>query len=668
MARADERDRVSRRVLAALLGVALTALVAAGPAAPPAAAAAPAACDTYGLGKKWPVLLVHGFRSSADTWNTSLYVRGGALPGASGTFITEPFDYSGAEAAEWIQGNARSSAARRLAERIQCLSQASRKNGGPGTVALVGHSMGGLLIRCALTTSCSKGPEVAAVAGQVVTVGTPSLGSFLRPNGAMDAVATAFGRVVEAECAAERMLSRMGGEVGAIMKAKVWVSAPLCDLITGLASSSAGSAFTVGSSQLGALPRWPDGVRVRTIAASVDFTYQVLAWETLSQNMGDLVVGVDSASAKATGDALGGTRTLDCGALRLTNLVVGMRHAITSIPNCNHVSETGDRRVAEMAGQAVGAWMAAVNKPVTAAALRSAPVPKLCVFPAGRLVNGVLPGQPPSAGIPPTLVTGSGGAPLAAFGDLDGRGAADGAAAVNCNAGGVSWPDNIVFWSASVDGPKVLGAYQMGDAVGDARNGTTRITYGKGGVVVDTLAARPGEGGCCVSGRARVTLEWDGGKVVATEVEQLAGPNDVSFSGVGEVRLGMSGTELEALGYSRSEGDYYGCVGYEAGPSLPSVTLHGRRDAVVKIYPAELSGRTPEGVGTGSTLDDVRAAYAGETIESYLDSDFGQGLNGLLVGDGSGGWISFITDDGVTVSSVAVSDRDHYGALEAGCE
>jgi pimeloyl-ACP methyl ester carboxylesterase len=667
VARADERDRVSRRVVAALLGLALAVLTAAGPAAPPAAAAP--TCDTYGLGKKWPVLLVHGFLSSPRTWSESLYPRGGELPGAKGTFITAPFDYSGDEAAEWIQGNDRSTAARRLAERIQCLSQASRKNGGPGTVALIGHSLGGLLIRCALTTSCSRGPDVVAAAGHVVTIGTPSLGSFLRPNGMADAVATAFGRLIEAECAAERMLSRMPGQVGAIMKAKVWVSAPLCDYLTKLGSSSAGRAFTVGSPELAALPKWPGGVPVRTISASVDFTYQVLLWEAVTLNIGDLVVGVDSAASGAGKDPLGGTKTLGCGAIRLTDVVIGVRHGVTSIPDCNHISETGDRRIAGMAGEAVGAWIAAMNRPVTAAALRSAPVPALCVFPAGRLVGGVLPGQPASAGIPPTLVNNSGGAPLAAFGDLDGRGAADAAAAVNCNAGGVSWPDHVVFWAAGRDGPTVLGAYQMGDAVGDARNGTTRITWTKGAtVVVDTLAARPGDGGCCASGRARVTLKWDGKNVVATDVEQLAGPNDVSFSGVGQVRLGMSGDELEALGYARGEGHYYGCVGYDAGPNLPSVTLHGSKDAVVKIFPAELGGRTPEGVRTGSTLDDVRAAYAGETIESYMDSDFGQGFNGLLVGDGSGGWISFFTDDGVTVSGLAVSDHDHMGAREAGCE
>ncbi len=104
---------MSRRLLAAVLGALLTALVAAGPATPPAAAAA---CDTYGLGTRWPVLLVHGFLSSADTWSTSLYPRGGALPGASRTFIAEPFDYSGNEAAEWILDCFRSGPAPALPE------------------------------------------------------------------------------------------------------------------------------------------------------------------------------------------------------------------------------------------------------------------------------------------------------------------------------------------------------------------------------------------------------------------------------------------------------------------------------------------------------------------------------------------------------------------------
>jgi pimeloyl-ACP methyl ester carboxylesterase len=658
------------RVLGAVLGVLLVAVLAVGPVGPAVtpAGAAPV-CDTYGLGKKIPVLLVHGFLSSADTWDRAVYRRGGELPQAPGTFITEPFDYS-AEATEWIQGNAKSSAARRLGERIQCLAQASAKNGGPGRVALVGHSMGGLLLRCALTPTCSKGPDIAAVAGQVVTIGTPSLGSFLRPNGVASSAVSAFGRVVQAQCAAERAMGRVPGPVGSVMKVKAWAGQGLCDVMDKLTNSSAGRAFTVGSRELAALPPWPAGVPIRTVAASIDFVYQVLFWQAASVNVGDAVVGVDSASSGAGSAPLGGTAVRDCGDLRLTETLVAAPHvpAVSSVPNCHHVSEPGDREIADMVGRAVGAWWAHVNRPVSADELRSAPVPPLCRFPAGRLVDGRLPNQPASAGEPPTLITGRNGNSLVALGDLDGTGAADGAAVVNCNAGGVGWPDSIVFWAAGPEGPRLLGAYDMVDAVGDARGGTTRLTYGRGGtVVVESLDAREWDSGCCPSGRARVTLAWDGRNVVAREVQHLGGPADLTFAGVGQVRLGMTAQQLEELGYTAGDGDYYGCVSYSGGDDDPLVTYSPPEDAVVKIIP-QGSAQTVEGLQVGSSLDSVRQTYAGRTIEDYLDSSFGQGMSGLLVGDGSGGWISFVTDDGFFVSSMSVSDHEHYGALEAGCE
>jgi hypothetical protein len=104
-----------------------------------------------------------------------------------------------------------------------------------------------------------------------------------------------------------------------------------------------------------------------------------------------------------------------------------------------------------------------------------------------------------------------------------------------CNAGGVAWPDSIVFWSGGPARPTVLGAYQMLDAVGDSRNGTRTVTcQDDGSVLVDTLEARQSDAGCCPSGRARVTLGWDGQNVVAKDVEHLGGPDDISFSGIGE--------------------------------------------------------------------------------------------------------------------------------------
>jgi hypothetical protein len=110
------------------------------------------------------------------------------------------------------------------------------------------------------------------------------------------------------------------------------------------------------------------------------------------------------------------------------------------------------------------------------------------------------------------------------LGDLNGDGVGDAAAPVNCNAGGVGWPDYIVFWTRNAGGLKALGAYSMSTAVGDARNGTLKLSYSPGGTVtVDSIDYRTGDEGCCASGRARVTLKWNGAKVVATGVQHLPG-------------------------------------------------------------------------------------------------------------------------------------------------
>ena len=143
-------------------------------------------------------------------------------------------------------------------------------------------------------------------------------------------------------------------------------------------------------------------------------------------------------------------------------------------------------------------------------------------------------------------------------------------------------------------------------------------------------------------------------------------PVDVTFAGIGAVRLGMPRSQLTALGYSAQDGDYYGCVFYSAG-DRPAVTYDPTADRVVGIRAPEGRGATSTGIGPGSLLSEVRDAYADRTVEDHLDGSFGQGTSGLLVGDGSGGWISFLSEDGRSVAAVSVSDHDHMGIVEAGC-
>lgn len=637
-----------RRRWTATLAVVVGALavVAFSPAAPAGAAAACGSNDP--IGTRVPLLFVHGFIKSAKDWDVAVKRF------CSDKVYATTFDYSKVNT-NWVTDPAIGPA---LAADILGLANASRKDGGPGKVLVVGHSMGGLAVRCAADGRCNGG--IGAPAGQpspvardiaaITTFDTPNLGTYLK-SGNTGQAADALAPLLTALCDAKRAQDPANPVV-----------AGLCELERTFISSPASLAFTPGSQQLAQLPAQPAGVPVLALGGKADLTVRMF-WQDLhlhndgTTDLGDFVVSRASAEAQQQAvDGFGGAQDVDCGSAKFSITDVD-----TSKLTCWHMAEPSNKAFLDQVQTMVDHFLTA---PLTAAALQSAPVPALCDFPAGNLVNGTLPASDgANRGSPPAL-----GTDMEAFGDLNGDGLGDAAAVVNCNEGGVGWPDYIVFWARGPAGPLLLGAYSMGDAVGDARGATQKVTYHPGATVtIQTLDARSFDQGCCPSGRAVVTLKWDGHHVVASNVQHQAGPDDASFSGVGAVKLGMSASQLSRLGYTAGDGDYYGCVFYSA-TGKPQVEYNPATGKVVEIRAQDYPAGTAEGVGITSSLDDVRKAYAGKTIEDHLDGSFGQGMSGLLVGDGSGGWISFMSDDGESVSGIAVSDHEHMGAVEAGCQ
>jgi pimeloyl-ACP methyl ester carboxylesterase len=257
-------------------------------------AALPAHPCAVGAGRT-PVLLVHGFKSSAGTWDTGKTRRDlSKIPGAH----VEAFDYR-AVSTNWVTDPRIGPA---LASRIVCLSDASRATGGTGKVALVAHSMGGLTIRCALAQSCAGIADVVGRVGLVVTLGTPNEGSFLRGGTSLSQAEKVLGWAASTTCQAADAPAH-----GAL--------SGFCDQVQALGTSAAAAAFTPGSRELRRLPVYPAGVPVYAVAGRVAITDSLFGVTfTLAGDAGDLVVGTDSATAAHTGGALGGSTVLDCGA------------------------------------------------------------------------------------------------------------------------------------------------------------------------------------------------------------------------------------------------------------------------------------------------------------------------------------------------------------------
>jgi pimeloyl-ACP methyl ester carboxylesterase len=223
-------------------------------------------CDS-GFGTKVPVLMVHGLNSSAGTW-----VEGGALSMRSalekvdGIRVTSAFDYNNVHN-EWVTNK---DIGPKLADTIDCLSQASRKSGGAGKVVVVAHSMGGLAARYA-ANQVVNGRRIVDELGLVITMGTPHLGS----NYGNDCAWASWAKFNIPDC-----------------------------------KGSAPTALAVGSNELRELPRFPDNVPVKAIAGNV-FIRASFFFTHIDHDMGgDLVVGVDSATNEFTNAGHDGGKTV----------------------------------------------------------------------------------------------------------------------------------------------------------------------------------------------------------------------------------------------------------------------------------------------------------------------------------------------------------------------
>jgi hypothetical protein len=130
-------------------------------------------------------------------------------------------------------------------------------------------------------------------------------------------------------------------------------------------------------------------------------------------------------------------------------------------------------------------------------------------------------------------------------------------------------------------------------------------------------------------------------------------PHVVTFDGIGGLNLQLTAADLLARGFVNQGNLYEGmdadCVRY-AKPGEPlGVSVESATGRVLAIVNASGDQQIRTEVGDiriGSTLAQVRAAFGrpGYSLDELLDSDFGQGSNGVIV-NGPGGAIGLALDD-----------------------
>ena len=235
------------------------------------------------LDNKAPILMVHGFNMGVEMWN-SLYQELDSNKISPMLFNYKDYNHN------WVTDPNIGPA---LAQRIDCLSQASLKGGGSGKVIVIAHSMGGLATRFAAAQTVD-GRKVADELGLVVTLGTPNTGAQLADAGVslMKALCAANSTIISPQVAKD-------------------IAKQYC--VNDLSLGSAVKAMASGSSELQALPPFPGNVPVKAIAGDVSAVFDVGLMKIAVLAEGDTFVSTKSATAEFTQTGVGdGEKIFTC--------------------------------------------------------------------------------------------------------------------------------------------------------------------------------------------------------------------------------------------------------------------------------------------------------------------------------------------------------------------
>lgn len=586
-------------VHALLVAVLLFAMSAIAGAASTTAAPTSASCSASdSVGKRWPLLFIHGYTSHPSAWS-------GAVKRFCSTDVyAATFDYSQVNT-NWVTDPQIGHA---LATRILALANASHRGGGPGKVLLVGHSLGGLAIRCAADGRCNGGiaapagqasPVATAIAG-ITTFGTPNLGTILK-SGGKSLVSDTLGPLLSAVCY---------GAQGSNFGVNDLLNG-MCAQWRGYTTSAAGAAFTPGSQQLNELPDQPAGVPVLAVAGKGVLGVRMF-WNTIELydkgtfDTGDFVVSRASAEEQNRPiGGFGGVAEVNCGSATIS--ITGFD---TKQMKCWHGAETSNSQFLDKVQLMVDHF---VTRPVTDADLLSAPVPALRGNPAGPLVNGRLNG----GGGGSTLLKLTGGA-APAHGDFTGDGVPDAAAVIGSTSGAGGQDQYVELYT---DGDHLLGGFDPTSVDPHGVHAYVMAMIVRDKSVLLDWSTDHGAAGRRAFWSGRLT--WDSGKVVLSELAQHTGITGsglwsdqaltISPQGLGAVHIGMTRAQAQD-----AEGLYFDGFGDGAyyPTELPPGYPHDYVDAgsgMVICVGAQGDGSSAQQV---STLQGVRL---GDTVAKMKD-------------------------------------------------
>jgi hypothetical protein len=261
------------------------------------------------------VLEIHGLDGKPENFTDDRGPNGtmdAAIRSITGVNVVDPFDYEDFNL-KWVTDEHLGQA---LANKINCLSDASREAGGDGRIVVVANSLGGQVLRQALNQDASVHTSPDKV-GLAIMIGSPNLGTRM----------AILGKAIYRECS------------GTFPFMRCW-------------PSPAAKALVPGSPELQALPPLPSTVSQRAIASDI-----VIG----NAHFGDTVVSVGSATAEYTTQHPGDGR-----------FVLRCRSAFDL---CTHGELLRNPRVQDSVVQGIGEYAASLDEPTPTPESSGSPSP-----------------------------------------------------------------------------------------------------------------------------------------------------------------------------------------------------------------------------------------------------------------------------------------------------